>query len=53
MKRMLIALAIALVPLTVAPALASTSAGSAKVQLSAPAVWPTICFEFAFWKYCI
>ena len=51
MKRMLVALAIALVPLTVSPALASTNAGS--VQLSAAAAWPTICFEFAFWKYCI
>jgi hypothetical protein len=52
MKRMLVALAIALVPLTVAPALALTKAEPSEVQLSV-AAWPTICFEFAFWKYCI
>lgn len=53
MKRMLVALAIALVPLTVTSALASTNAGPSKVQRSAVTAWPTICFEFAFWKYCI
>jgi hypothetical protein len=53
MKRMLVALAIALIPLTVTPALAATNAGPSKVQLSPVAAWPTVCFEFAFWKYCI
>ena len=40
MRRFLaaVALAIALIPLTVAPAFAER---------------PKICFEFAFWKYCI
>jgi hypothetical protein len=53
MKRMLDVVAIALVLLTVAPALPATNAGSSNPQFAAVAAWPTICFEFAFWKYCI
>jgi hypothetical protein len=53
MKRMLVAVAIALVPLTVAPALASTNAGSLKAQALGAAERPRICFTFAFWTYCI
>ena len=53
MKRMLVAVVLALVPLTVAPALASTRAGSSNVRPAAAAERPKICFEFAFWKYCI
>jgi hypothetical protein len=57
MKKMLVAVALALVPLTVSPALASTVAGSSKASkartASAAAERPKICFEFAFWKYCI
>jgi hypothetical protein len=53
MKRMLIAVAIALVPLTVAPALASTNAGSLHAQPAGAAERPTICFIFGPWKYCI
>jgi hypothetical protein len=50
MKKMLVALAIALVPVTVSPAFAATVRPS---KASVVAAWPTICFEFAFWKYCI
>jgi hypothetical protein len=39
-KKMVVAFALALVPLASSTALAVSS-------------WPTICFEFAFWKYCI
>jgi hypothetical protein len=53
MKRMLDVVAIALVLLTVAPVLPATNAGSSNPQFAAVAAWPTICFEFAFWKYCI
>src|SRR5262245_28744906 len=53
MKRMLVAVAIALIPLTVAPALASPNSGSLNPQLSKALERPRICFEFAFWKYCI
>ena len=52
MKRMLDVVAIALVLLTVAPALPVASTRSSQAQF-APATWPTICFEFAFWKDCI
>jgi hypothetical protein len=52
MKRMLIALAIALIPLTVTPALAETDTRPSKAQLSA-AELPRICFVFGPWKYCI
>lgn len=52
MKRMLDVVAIALVLLTVAPALPAASTRSSQAQF-AVAAWPTICFEFAFWKYCI
>ena len=51
MKRMLIAVALALMPLALAPP-SSSSAASLKIQPTVMA-WPTICFEFAFWKYCI
>jgi len=50
---MLIAVAIALVPLTVAPALASTNAASPNAQLSDTSERPKICFVFGPWKYCI
>jgi hypothetical protein len=53
MKRMLVAVAIALTPLTVAPALAATNAGSSTAQVSAAADRPVICFVFGPWKYCI
>jgi len=53
MKRMLVALAIALVALNVAPARSPVHAGSSTPPFAAVAAWPTICFEFAFWKYCI
>jgi hypothetical protein len=53
MKRMLVAVAIALVPVAVAPALASTNAGSLNSQPAAAAERPTICFYFGPWKYCI
>jgi hypothetical protein len=55
MKRMLVAPAIALalaIALGVAPTLAATLAPSSPAQPTV-AAWPTICFEFAFWKYCI
>ena len=52
MKRMLDVIAIALILLTVAPALPAARTRSSQAQ-SAIAAWPTICFEFAFWKYCI
>lgn len=53
MKRMLVALAIGLAALSVAPARSSVHAGSSAPPFAAVAAWPTICFEFAFWKYCI
>jgi hypothetical protein len=55
MKRMLIAVAIALVPLTVtvAPALAATNGGSSTAQATDTAERPRICFVFGPWKYCI
>lgn len=53
MKRMLIAAAIAQVLVTGDPALAWTNARSSKAQPSVAAERPQICFEFAFWKYCI
>ena len=52
MKRFLIAVAIALMPLALATPTAA-SAAPLKLQPNVVAAWPTICFEFAFWKYCI
>lgn len=43
MKRMVVALAFALIPLTVTSALAATTTEER----------PKICFEFGPWKYCI
>jgi len=48
MKRMLVAVAIALLPLTVAPVLAATNASDAPNPER-----PKICFVFGPWKYCI
>jgi hypothetical protein len=53
MKAIVVAVVIALVPVNVAPALSSIHAGSSKASIGAPAAWPTICFQFGFWKYCI
>jgi hypothetical protein len=53
MKRMLDVVAIALIVLTLAPLLPATRPGSSQPQFGPVAAWPTICFEFAFWKYCI
>ena len=53
MKRMLDVVAIALVVLTLAPLLPATRPGSSQPHFASVAAWPTICFEFAFWKYCI
>jgi hypothetical protein len=53
MKTMLVALAFALGPLNVAQAPSPVHAGSSKAPFGVAAERPTICFEFAFWKYCI
>ena len=51
MKRLIVAALIALAPLTVSPAFASPEPSGNQAAISAS--WPTICFKFAFWKYCI
>jgi hypothetical protein len=52
MKRMLVAVALALVPLTTSPA--SAHARPSHVHAAAVAAErPQICFVFGPWKYCI
>lgn len=52
MKIMLVAVAFALVPLTISPV--SAHARPSQVHAAAMAAErPQICFTFAFWKYCI
>jgi len=53
MKRMLIAVAIALIPVTVAPVLAATNTESVNAQAADTSERPKICFVFGPWKYCI
>ena len=53
MKTMLVAVVIALVPVNLTGELSFIHAESSKSTIAAPAERPTICFEFAFWKYCI
>jgi hypothetical protein len=50
---MLVAVVIALAPVNLTGELSFIHAGSSKASIAAPAERPTICFEFAFWKYCI
>ena len=51
MKTMLVAVVIALVPVNLTGELSFKHAESSTI--AAPAERPRICFEFAFWKYCI
>jgi hypothetical protein len=53
MKTMLVAVIIALVPVNLTGELSFIHAESSKASIAAPAERPRICFEFAFWKYCI
>jgi len=52
MKKMLVALALALVPLTTLPALAYAQPSQVQAA-SVAADRPQICFVFGPWKYCI
>jgi len=53
MKKMLVAVAIALVPLTVSPAFAQSRLSSNHAAAASDDARPKICFVFGPWKYCI
>ena len=53
MKTMLVAVVIALAPVNLTGELSFIHAGSSRGSIGAPVERPQICFEFAFWKYCI